>query len=53
MLLAEEEEGMRSMIGRLKEYLEKKKLELNVGKTKIMKILRNPLFLFKYGHKIR
>jgi hypothetical protein len=37
VLLAEEEEGMRSMIGRLEEYLEKKKLELNVDKTKIMR----------------
>jgi hypothetical protein len=37
MLLSEDEEGMRSMIGRLDEYLEKKKLELNVDKTKIMR----------------
>jgi len=28
---------MRSMIGRLKGYIERKKLELNVNKTKIMR----------------
>jgi hypothetical protein len=37
VLLSEDEEEMRSMIGRLEEYLEKKKLELNVDKTKIMR----------------
>lgn len=31
---------MRSMMGRLEEYLEGKKLELNVGKTKVMKFKR-------------
>lgn len=37
MLLSKDEEGMKSMIGRLEEYLKKKKLELNVEKTKIMR----------------
>jgi len=37
MLLAEDEEGMRSMITRLEGYIEKKRLELNVNKTKIMR----------------
>lgn len=36
VLLAEEEEEMRSMIGRF-EYLGKKKLELNANKTKSMR----------------
>ncbi|KAL6430596.1 hypothetical protein ACFW04_006887 [Cataglyphis niger] len=36
VLIAEEEEGMRSMIGKLEGYLEKKGLELNVGKSKIL-----------------
>lgn len=31
VLLAEEEDEMRSMIGRLEEYIERKDLELNVG----------------------
>jgi len=35
VLLAEDEEGMRSTIGRLEGYMEKKRLELNVNKTKI------------------
>ncbi|KAL6417685.1 hypothetical protein ACFW04_012578 [Cataglyphis niger] len=37
VLIAEEEEGMRSMIGKLEGYLEKKGLELNVGKSKILR----------------
>lgn len=37
VLLVKEEDEMRSMIGRLKEYIDRKGLELNVGKTKIMK----------------
>lgn len=36
VLLAEEEDEMRSMIGKL-EYIERKGLELNVGKMKIMR----------------
>jgi len=37
VLLAEDEEGMRSMMGRLEGYMEKKRLELNVNKIKIMR----------------
>lgn len=37
VLMAEEKEEMRSMIGRLEEYLDRKKLELNVNKTKKMR----------------
>ncbi|KAL6421076.1 hypothetical protein ACFW04_013600 [Cataglyphis niger] len=37
VLIAEEEDGMRSMIGKLESYLEKKGLELNVGKSKILR----------------
>ncbi|KAL6421353.1 hypothetical protein ACFW04_014690 [Cataglyphis niger] len=37
VLIAKEEEGMRSMIGKLEGYLEKKRLELNVGKSKILR----------------
>jgi len=37
VLLAEEEEGMRNMIGRLEEYKRRKKLELNVDKVKIVR----------------
>ncbi|KAL6418655.1 hypothetical protein ACFW04_011931 [Cataglyphis niger] len=37
VLIAEEEEGMRSTIGKLEGYLEKKGLELNVGKSKILR----------------
>jgi len=37
VILSEKEEEMRSMIERLERYLEKKNLELNVGKTKIMR----------------
>lgn len=31
---------MRSMIGRLEKYMERKGLEVNVGKTKIMRFKR-------------
>ncbi|KAL6420867.1 hypothetical protein ACFW04_014383 [Cataglyphis niger] len=37
VLIVEEEDGMRSMIERLEGYLEKKGLELNVGKSKILR----------------
>lgn len=37
VLLAENGEEMRSMMERLKGYLERKRLELNGEKTKIMK----------------
>lgn len=37
VLLAEKEEEMRSMMERLEGYLERKKLELNAGKTKIVR----------------
>ncbi|XP_043263006.1 uncharacterized protein LOC122403516 [Colletes gigas] len=37
VLLAREEEEMESMIRRLEGYLEKKRLEINVGKTKVMR----------------
>ena len=37
MLLAEEEDEMRSMMERLEGYLDKKGLELNARKTKIIK----------------
>lgn len=37
ILLAEEEGGMRNMIERLERYLERKGLELNVGKTRIVR----------------
>lgn len=40
VLLAEEEGEMRSMIERLEEYLEKKRLELNIGKTKMVRFMR-------------
>lgn len=33
VLLTENEEGMRSIIGRLEKYLERKGLELNTNKT--------------------
>lgn len=35
--MAEEEDEMRSMMGRLEGYLGRKGLELNTGKTKIMR----------------
>lgn len=37
VLMAHEEEEMESMIVRLEEYLDKKKLELNASKTKMMR----------------
>jgi len=37
VLLAEEEEEMRNMLERLEGYLERKGLELNAGKTKVMR----------------
>lgn len=37
IVLLEDEEGMRSMMGRMEEYIERKKLELNVNKIKIMR----------------
>lgn len=37
VLLAEKEEKISSMMERLEGYLERKKLELNTGKTKIMR----------------
>jgi len=37
VLLSEDEEGIRSMINRIEDYLERKRLELNVDKTKIMR----------------
>jgi len=37
VLMADREGEMRSMVGRLEGYLDEKGLELNVGKTKIMK----------------
>lgn len=40
VLVAEGENEMRSMVGRLERYLEEKKLELNVGKTKAMRFRR-------------
>lgn len=36
VVMAEEEAKLRSMIKRLERYLDKKKLEVNVEKTKIM-----------------
>lgn len=35
--MTEEEDEMRSMLKRLEEYLDKKELEVNTNKTKIMK----------------
>ncbi|TGZ53811.1 hypothetical protein DBV15_10472 [Temnothorax longispinosus] len=37
VLLAREEEALEEMIKRLEKYLEKRKLELNIGKLKILK----------------
>lgn len=39
VLLAEEEEGMRTMMARLERYIKGKKLEVNVGKSKIMRLV--------------
>jgi len=40
VLLTKKEEEMRSLIERLEGYLDRKKLEMNVGKTKIMRCRR-------------
>jgi len=40
VVLAEEEDEMRSMISKLEEYVDKKRLELNVNKTKIVRFRR-------------
>jgi len=37
VLLAEEEEKMRAMIGRLERYIREKRLEVNAKKSKIMR----------------
>lgn len=37
VLLTEDEEGMRSIIGRLEKYLERKGLELNTNKIKVIR----------------
>lgn len=37
VIMAEEEEELRSMIERVEEYLDRKNLEVNVSKTKVMK----------------
>jgi len=37
VLIAESEEEMKSVIERMEDYLDKKRLELNVKKTKIMR----------------
>lgn len=36
-MLADKEKEIRSMLDRLEKYLDKKRLELNVGKTKIIR----------------
>lgn len=36
VLVAEDEEGMKAMIARLERYLDEKRLEVNVEKTKIL-----------------
>lgn len=41
MLLAENEDEMRSVIERLEKYLGKKNLELNTEKTKIMRFRKD------------
>lgn len=40
VLMAEEEEEIRSMVGRLEEYRDGKELELNTDKTKVMRFRR-------------
>lgn len=37
VLIAEKEDKMRSMIDRLERYLERKKLEMNAEKSKVMR----------------
>ena len=41
VLLAEEEGGMKCMIARLERYIDRKGLELNVGKSKIMRFRKS------------
>lgn len=38
--MAKNEDEMRSIIGRLERYLDKKRLELNIEKTKIVRFKR-------------
>lgn len=40
VLMAEEEDELRSMLKRLERYLDRKGLVLNVGKTKVMRCRR-------------
>lgn len=40
VLLAKDEEGMKGMMGKLEKYLDKKKLEVNTEKTKVMRCKR-------------
>lgn len=39
IVLLAEEEGMRAMMARLERYMKGKKLEVNVGKLKIMRLV--------------
>ena len=39
-MLAEDEDGMRGMIGKLERYMDGKGLQVNVGKTKVMRCRR-------------
>lgn len=36
-IMVEDEKGMKGIMGKLEKYLEEKGMELNVGKTKIMR----------------
>jgi len=47
VLLAEEEVEMRSMIERFERYLGRKKLELNVDKTKVMRFRKRKVRMEK------
>ncbi|KMQ82707.1 hypothetical protein RF55_22086 [Lasius niger] len=40
VLVAKDEEGMAHMMGKLEGYLEEKRLEVNVEKTKVMRFRR-------------
>lgn len=51
VLVAEEEGEIRSMMNRLEEYLDKKKLVLNVKKTKIMRMRKGDGRMRKYEWK--
>lgn len=42
-ILAEDEEGIKVMLGKLEENLNKKGLELNMGKTKVMRCRRGEI----------